>query len=273
MKKLLAASLLTAACLLPVQAFAGDTTETVDVGTLEVDPTFSIDGMGDGKPSVNTGVTVVYGVLDGFNLNASVGYSSNEGMAGGHADLGIGMLWTPLDTDHFDLDVMLDFGYEFGGVEDGAYTIPHSADAWQNNAYSITPSVELNYDLDPDLALWGLYLRFGLPISGDYVKKEDVPNPKYEAKADVGMSLTLGTYFTFAEVHQILLEGGFDVENLAKNLGDTGIASPFISLGYNVGITDSFELTTEIAFNLPTDDDEFSATLTIGGIFGMLGKE
>ncbi|MBQ9242134.1 MAG: hypothetical protein IJ165_02730 [Proteobacteria bacterium] len=257
MKKLFVASLMTAALLLPLQAFAGDTTEVIDKDTLEVDPTFSIDGMGDSN-NVNTGVTVVYGVLDGFNINASVGYGANEGLAGGHADLGLGMLWTPLDTDHFDLDVMLDFSYGFGG-------------AW-GGAYSLTPGVELNYDLEPDTALWGLYLRFGLPISGDYVKKEDVPTPKYEAKADVGISLTLGTYFTFAEVHQILLEGGFEVENLAKNLGDTGIVEPFISLGYNVGITDSFELTTELAFNLPSDNDNFSATLTIGGIFGLLNK-
>lgn len=262
MKKLLAASLLTAACLLPVQAFAGDTTETIDTGTLEIDPTFSIDGMGDSN-NVNTGVSIVYGVLDGFNISASVGYGANEGLAGGHADLGLGMLWTPLDTDHFDLDVMLDFSYGFGG-------------AW-GGAYSLTPGVELNYDLEPDLALWGLYLRFGLPIYGGYVGGDvdgegDSFSIGMEAKADVGIALTLGTYFSFAEIHQILLEGGFNVDNLAKNLGDAGISGPFLSVGYNVQITDTFELTSELAFNFPIDGDPFTATLTIGGIFGMLNK-
>lgn len=255
MKKLFAASLMTAALLMPLQAFAGDTTEVIDKDTLEVDPSFSIDGMGDGKPSVNTGIGIVYGVLDGFNIGASISYGSAEGMAGGNLGLGVNALWTPVDTDHFDLDVMADFDFEIGG------------------GYSITPSVELNYDLEPDTALWGLYLRFGLPIYGGYVAGDILHDEAaVEAKADVGIALTLGTYFSFAEIHQILLEGGFNVDNLAKNLGDAGISGAFISLGYNVQITDTFELTTELAFNLPTDEDNFSATLAVGGIFGLLNK-
>ena len=256
MKKLLAASLLAAAFLLPVQAFAGDTYETIDKDTIEILPSFTLDGLGDGNPSVYTSLGVVYGVFDGLNIGATIGFGSDEGMAGGSADLGINILWTPLDTDHFDLDVMADFEF-------------NTADG-----YTITPGIELNYDLNPDLSLWGLYLRFGLPIHGEFTPGHIVEDEdNVQATSDLDISLTLGTYFTIADIHQILLEGGFEVNNLAQKLGDTGISSPFVSVGYNVYITDTFEFTTELAFNIPYGEDDFSATFTVGGIFDILTKD
>ena len=256
MKKLLAASLLAAAFLLPVQAFAGDTYETIDKDTIEILPSFTLDSLGDGNPSVYTSLGFVYGVFDGLNIGATIGYGSDEGMAGGSADLGINILWTPLDTDHFDLDVMADFEF-------------NTADG-----YTITPGIELNYDLKPDLSLWGLYLRFGLPIHGEYVAGHTAEGEETNvATSDLGISLTLGTYFTIADIHQILLEGGLSIDNLANNLGDRGISSPFVSVGYNVYITDTFEFTTELAFNIPYGEDDFSATFTVGGIFDILTKD
>ena len=248
---------------LGTNAFAGDTTELVDKGAIEVDPVFSVDNLHDGKPLVSTELGIVYGVLDGFNIGGGVAFASEEGMNGMDASLNVNALATPVDTDHVDLDVRVDFDWAVG------------------DGYSLTPSFEFNYDYEPDLAAWGLYLRFGLPIYGQpFAAGEEVDDlieaiggkaPKQKG-ADVGISLTLGAYLTFAEVHQIILEGGFNYNNLAENFDEAVLEEGFVSVGYNVVINDSFELTTELAFHLPcNDDEEFNAGLTVGGIFTIGG--
>ena len=263
MKKIAYASILSALMLCPVSAFAVDTTEPVDPGALEMDANFTIDNIRDGKPNIGGDVTVAMGAFEGFTVSGTVGFASVDGLAGTIEDGGgatitanLNALYTPLDTDHFDLDVMLDIGYEEG--------------------FYVTPSFELNYDLLPDLELWGLYLRAGLPIYGGYDEAElnkveaEGGETADAAKADVGLELALGTYITFGEIFQILLEGGFAVNNLASKLGDTEISSPYIALGFNVEVNDNFELITEFKANLPAPDEDnykFSGALTIGGAF------
>ncbi len=254
--------LMTVACVLGIcfcanQAFAGDTTELVDTGSLEVDPVFTLDNLHDGKPCVATELGVVYGVINGLNIGGSVSYGSAIGMAGiDDLSFGINAITTPVDTDHFDMDFTANFDLS---IYDG---------------YSITPELEFNFDLDPDLESWGVYARVGLPIHGEFdetkVKEGEDPGDD-AAKADVDLTLTLGTYLTFAEIHQVLLEGGFTYANLAEKTGDRELVEPFVSVGYNVQITDTFELTTEVAFNIPKGDDEFSAAIAIGGVFGIPG--
>ena len=246
-------------CGFATNALAGDTTELIDVNTLEVDPAFGISSMNKNhKPSVFTELGIVYGVLDGLNVSASVSYETEYGLAGGSAGFGIGFLTTPVDTDMFDLDVMVDFGFSPAG------------------GYSITPQLELNLDLDPDMSTFGFYLRLGLPIYGDFI--DDPAELEEDAndtvKTDLAFDFTLGMYYTVAEGHQLLLEGGATISNLAENVGDLETEG-FVSIGYNVLITDTFELTTELAVYLPKDPDgdNVTAALTVGGVFGLLGKE
>ena len=263
MKRALISLLALSALLVSTHAFAGDTTELLDQGAIEVDPAFTIDNIHDGKPAVASEIGIVYGVLDGFNIGAGVSFASEEGMNFGSAALNLNALATPLDTDHVDVDVAVDFDFDF------------------SSGYSLTPSFELNYDLEPDLALWGLYLKFGLPIYGSLVGiDEDTAaamgaDTKELKGADVGISLSLGTYYTINEIHQIVVEGGFEVNNLAENMGETVVEAGYLSLGYNVVVNDSFELTTELAFNIPSQDknvdEEFNCALSIGGIFTIGG--
>ncbi len=252
-KKLLALfAAVVVACGFATNAFAGDTTELIDAGTLEIDPAFSIDNIHDGKPSVSTELGIVYGVMDGLNITGTVGYGSAEGLAGGGVYFGIGALATPLDTDMIDLDVMLDFDWDGG--------------------YVLTPSVELNIDLEPDQAFLGFYIRLGLPIYGGYAPKPDDEEPEDAVKADVALNFTLGMYYTIMEGHQILLEGGATVAELAENLGKTH-TDGFVSLGYNAQLTDNFELITELAVHMDNDADDVYATISVGGAFGMFGKQ
>ncbi|MBQ9394746.1 MAG: hypothetical protein IJU23_04415 [Proteobacteria bacterium] len=257
MKKLAYASIFSALMLSPLSAFAGDTTEPLDPGTIELAPSFTIDNLHDGKPNIGSEFAIAVGAFEGFTVTGIVGFSSSDGLAGGTISGGVNATYGAVDTDHFDFDVMLDFGYDDG--------------------YYVTPSFEFNYDLEPDLALWGLYLRAGLPITGGY-DEEKLANLGEDgdtadaAVADVGLELTLGTYVTFGEIFQVLIEGGFTVENLAGKLGDTGIVDPFISIGFNTQVNDNFELITEFKANLPApdeDDYKFSGALTIGGAFDV----
>lgn len=251
MKKLAYASIISAMMLCPLSAFAADTTEPLDPGAIEFDPEFTIDNIRDGKPSVGGGIAFAMGAFEGLTLSGAIGFGSDLGLVGGGLSAGVNVTYGAVDTDNFDLDVMMDLEYDGG--------------------FGITPSVELNYDLRPDQELWGLYLRAGLPIYGGFDGEELLDDD--HVVADVGLSLTLGTYLTFGEIFQVLLEGGFTVENLAQKAGDTALVEPVLSLGFNVVVNDNFELITDFSINLPApdeDDYKFSGALTIGGAFSFV---
>lgn len=256
MKKTAYMLALAAMMFCPLQAFAGDTNEALDEGTFEIDPTFTLGNLHDGKPNVGTELYVMYGVLDGFSIGGGISYETEDGMAGGTAGLDVNTLWTAVDTDHFDMDFMVDFYFDL------------------SEGYTLTPSFEFNYDLWPDQGLWGVYLRVGLPIFGVYDAAEikQGSSKADAAKADVSLDLTFGSYVTFGEIFQVFVEGGFVYENLAAALGDRAIVDPFVSLGFNAQVTDNFELITGLKFMLPPPDDDeyaFSGAITIGGAFGM----
>ncbi len=260
MKKTAYALAISALMFCPLQAYAGDTIEALDEGTFEVDPTFTLGNLHDGKPNVSTGISVGYGVLENYTIYAGVSYGSEDGLAGGTVGFNIESVWTAVDTDHFDMDFVADFDFDI------------------SEGYSLTPSFEFNYDLRPDQELWGIYARVGLPIYGMYDANEIMQGSSNSdaAKADLSLDLTFGTYFSFGEIFQLFIEGGFAYENLAEALGERELVDPFISLGFNAQVTPNFELVTELQFMLPPDPDddeyEFSGAISIGGVFGIGGK-
>lgn len=251
MKKILTATMLAASCFLANTAFAGDTNEVLDKGTMEIAPAFTLDNLHDGKPSIGAEIGVGYGVLDELTIGTALYMYTAEAFFAPDAGIDIYMVYTPYDSDHFDIDIMMDFDID-GLASEASYT-------W-------TPSFEFNYDYEPDQALWGLYARLGLPITSGPGMDDIV--------TDVGLDVTLGLYITVAEIHQILIEGGFVVENLAEELGETEVLSNPLTIGYNVALLDNFELTTELAFYIPNidSDDEFAAALSIGGLFAIGGS-
>ena len=238
-KKLFFPVFLFASMMVSIQAYAGDTTELIDHGTLEIDPTLSLTNIHDGKPGFSSELSLGYGVTDFLTTSIAFTQSSAEALA---------------DSDLAVTDVMLDFSLEGLGAGPASY--------------AVTPGLEFNFDLDPDMSSWGLYLRLGLPIHSEHII--DLKSDDESLKTDLDLEFTLGTYLSFGDIHQILIEGGFTAANLAENLGERDVLDPFLSLGYNVQILDTFELTSELAFDIPkNDDDDFSATLSIGGIFSI----
>lgn len=254
MKKISAVFATAAAMLLfSGNAFAGDTTELLDQGVVEIVPVISLTNIHDGKPAFSSEVVLGFGVADFMTINAGLSAETAEGLADATFGFTLEAVFTPLDTEHFDIDFVADFNYAGG-------------------EYDITPSFELNYDSDNDMSFWGAYLRFGLPIfSGRSIDVDD-EGVAAETKTDINFDLSLGFYISFVTDQQLVVEGGFTAVNLAENLGESEIEGGYVSLGYNFMIGDNLELTPELAINIPNKDSDegVSATISIGGVFDMV---
>ncbi len=246
-----------------VNAFAGDTNEAPDKDTFELDPLLTLDNLHDGKPCFSSELYAAFGIMDGFSIGAGIGFGTEEGMAGGSVAFNINTLYTPVDTDHFDMDIMLNFDYDL------------------SEGYYLTPSFEFNFDSDDDQSFIGGYAVVGLPIHGGINEEEledqilsGEPDEDKLATSDVDLSIDLGMYFTVTDDVQLFIQGGFTVENLAENCGDREIVPNPLSIGVNAGITDNFELITELGFYVPAIDsgDKTAAYLSVGGVFGMFYK-
>ena len=261
-------------------ALAIDTQEPVDKGAVQIDPVFALSNLHkDWKPMVGAGLDVAYGVLDGFTIDGGLAVKSLYGIHGAAFGINIGAMYTPLDTDHVDLDLRADFGYN---------TLM---------GFTLTPSIEFNIDVKPDLETAGFYFRLGLPLYGrpffEAPSWEDLDemadDDDWEQGTDLGLAFAFGFYFTIAERHQILLEGGFEYNHLIEQNDDDEddpfIENGYIAIGYNVKVNDSFELITELNFNLPIKEEEdmgdykesierepFRAMVQIGAVFTIGGN-
>ena len=186
-KKLFFPVFLFASMMVSIQAYAGDTTELIDHGTLEIDPTLSLTNIHDGKPGFSSELSLGYGVTDFLTTSIAFTQSSAEALADSDLAVTLGFLSTPLDSDFFDIDVMLDFSLEGLGAGPASY--------------AVTPGLEFNFDLDPDMSSWGLYLRLGLPIHSEHII--DLKSDDESLKTDLDLEFTLGTYLSFGDIHQI----------------------------------------------------------------------
>ncbi len=72
--------------------------------------------------------------------------------------------------------------------------------------------------------------------------------------------IDVGTYFTIAETHQILL--GYSMDLIHKP--EWEFAAGPLALGYNVMLNDKTELITELDFNIPAADADFTMGISAG---------
>lgn len=244
MKKISALIATAALCLIANNAFAGDTSELLDNGQIEVSPSFGVGNITDGvKPNVFAGLTVGYGVTEYMTLSANLGWNSFEALAGNNANVGFDALFTPLDTEHFDIDVH--FSVSTSIIAGGLV---------------VNPGFEFNYDTSNDMDGFGAYIRLELPIHSEYDMNQDV-------NTDFDLEVLAGLYFYVVPDHQLVVEGGITTSNLASKIADAALDGGFVSIGWNYAITDSFELLTECAIDIPKGGDGTSAAFTIGGNF------
>lgn len=230
--------------LLAAPLHAADTTETWDVGATNTELYIGIEEVGKSRSELTlySDMLLGYGIIERFSAYFGSTFFSNPSFTEGAADLFMGVFGTPLDTDHIDLDLFLDMRVT-------------GADQW---APTVTPSLELNYDLKPDLALWGMYVRAGVSLYGR--TDEDVVKKKGPM---VDLTATFGTYWTIRERHRLLLEYDF-CHRLRPARGGSSTEQGGLAIGYNIELSDAIELINEVCFAIPRDGEPFFANFMVG---------
>lgn len=249
MKKFSTLVLFAVASLMSTQALALDTTELLDPGVVEVAPMIALTNIHDGKPGFASEVAFGYGVADFMTLQGIFSAATGEGLSDAGFAFVLEAIFTPLDTEMFDIDVVLDFSYDSG-------------------SYIVTPSFEFNLDSDDDMSSWGAYLTLGLPITSARIIEDE----ETEVKSDVSLELGIGFYVSFVTDQQLFIEGGFTAANLAENLGEREVSGGYVALGYNATLFENFELTSEFRVDIPNKDydpNDPTFTIALGGVFDI----
>lgn len=234
--------MLAAALASPGLARAADTLEPFDEGLSDFELYTAFEGLG--LPLADqtrcTTASLGYGLAPRLSLYLAPSYAANGYL--GEVDFGleVGALGTPVDTDHFDLDL---------GVS--------AAASGATSRYS--ELVELTFDLEPDLALAGVYLRATLDLFG--------ATTAGHASLELGSSATLGGYVTLSERDQVLteLDVGWSEGALGRPECDVG----GLHLGYNHRVLDHVELIHEASVDLPAPTEDWAFGFFIGVIAGL----
>jgi hypothetical protein len=225
--------------LISVSATALDTVETFEAGSVDLEIFAGLHGIsGAGRHVEGLGFELMldYGFIDRFSgyVGAQIGSTGNFSEVAGGAAFGI--FGTPVDTDHFDMDLMLEFGFGDFGV-------------------ALTPALELNFDLKPDLKLWGVYVRVEEALTGNVDRGWDGLTPT--------TVLTAGTYWVAKPRHKLLVEYDMSIANNPA-AGERPVDVGMVALGYNFAINDSLILVSSVHCDVPHDGEEVKFGAQIG---------
>lgn len=211
----------------PVSVYGADTVETWDTGATDIELYYDLSKF-DGKNSLSNSSSnflIGYGLIDNLSGYLSHSISSFYTETSVSNTLNFGIFGTPVKKGSFQMDLFLDF----------------------ESSGTLTPAFELNYNLNPDMSGRGFYLRGYIPV-----------NSANEYKF---INSILGFYCTFSAAHQFLLEINVDYND---KLEEDKFNANTISLGYNIGLVENFELITQLTLNVPKDDESPSGGFMIG---------
>lgn len=246
MKRFSTAALAVLCCMFssPKPGQAADTLEPFDHGASDVEVYLGVDGLGssaaDHAPYVD--MFLGYGVAERFSAGLGLTLETNGYFQSSSAAFLAEVFGTPLDTDHVDLDIVLDAALSTG-----------------DDIFHLSPFFELNLDVEPDQASWGVYLRGGLEINGAESDGDTSP--------EVSLLALVGLYWTVHEGHQLLLEA--DAGTRLRHHDDSESFQPgSVVLGYNVTIHPSIELISHVFADL---SDVADGDVTAGLMLGFLG--
>jgi hypothetical protein len=228
---------------------AADTMEVFEPGATDAEFYVGYDGLGitRGASTTFTEAVIGYGVAPQLSMFLSAGLEATGALTGGTQALTLGLYGTPLETEHVDLDLLL----QAGGTTDGGY--------------EVMPAVELNLDAADGLARWGVYLIAGVPVHAPQLHAA-VVFPAHRGDVELDLLLRLGAYWTISPRHQVLLEVDGAVHALGSRLGSVGDLGG-LALGYNVTLSETFELISQLRVDVPTGADQpWSAGLATGFI-------
>jgi hypothetical protein len=229
-------SLILLICLVSA-SYAADTVETYGKGAGEFEIYLGGDGFNLPKyeKAVSGDLLVGYGLLDRFSGYMTLSAASNEYLTDAEGAYSFGIFGTPVDTDHVDFDLMLNAG--MGGEN--------------FSQIAVSPGFELNFDLKPDMKLWGVYIRVSDGMSGrdeSVADNPDTPNvdeTNQKMVFTMAIDQTLGTYVTIKERHQILAEY-YQTSYVHPGPEEPSYDIGGFALGYNVVLVDNLELITQI---------------------------
>ena len=232
-------------------ALALDTTEPFDLGVSNAEVYLGYGGLGVGPADreLSSEMVLGYGLTPGFSAYLATCTAVAEQNLRGGTDLCLGLFGTAVDTDHFDLDLMLDLEASGEGM----------------NALGLAPGIELNYDRDPDMASWGLFLRTGVAAYGQDAELETA-----DVRRVVDLGVHPGAYYRLNERHELLVE--FDV---ALGLGrdrDPADDTRGVAFGLNSMITPEIELITQLHRGLPQDGEDGAWDLNVGFVATLPGR-
>lgn len=182
-----------------------------------------------GETLIGYGITPELSAYLGTHLEGAADFSR------GSNDLFLGLLFNPLDSEHLDLDLLLDLA---------------SADS----TLELRPGLELNLELD-SRGRAGLYTRIWLPVGTPDQAQVPAPAPT------LGVDLVLGAHWRPAQGHQLLLE----IED--QGIASTGTRTPGfdrIAMGYNLVLVETLELIIQV--------DQTGETLNPGILTGFVAS-
>lgn len=212
---------------------AADTVETWDVGATDVDFYMGAENLGQTREEgiAFGGILLGYGLLDRFSGYAGMTFQADLNLGESSPETYLGLFGTPYQSDHLDLDLFLNFSTAGGEA-------------------TITPSLELNWDHDPDMATFGVYVRSGIVFA-----QEDSDSAKPEETPGIGHSIDInpGVYWMITERSQLLVEyttGYFPTPAPEQDRWDVG----HLHLGWNRMLVDTLELVTEVNFTVEKVD-------------------
>jgi hypothetical protein len=239
-------SLCQAAVFALVSAFtagvsAADTIETFEVGATDVEFYTGADGLGlpSDERAAFGDMMLGYGLVERLSAYFGTTLEGSGAFTDGCSTHYLGLFGTPLDTNHLDLDLQFDLAS--GGPE---------------QRLEIRPALELNFDADPEIRTWGMYLRTPLPVYGRKFQTG-------REHATFHLEATLGAHVHVAEGNQLLVE--YDMAfnpdpQEAERRTDVGGAA----FGYNVVVSDEIELINQVFVDIPQAGDRVSVSLMTG---------
>lgn len=225
-----------AALLAAAPASALDTTEVFDPGPTNAELHMGYGGVGRAPTDRELSKELVFGY--GLSNRASAYLATclavDQATFARETALCFGMLSTAVDTDHFDVDLMLDVEAAGNGLD----------------ALGLAPGIELNFDRDPGMSGWGLYVRSAFvsthPGSGLERLQDLVVNP--------------GAYLRVSDRFEVLVE--YDaVWGLGVGRDRTGDATG-LAIGLNTFVSPAIELISQVHRTSPVESEQ--ATWSVG---------
>jgi len=220
--------ILTAVTAFGPAALAADTIETFDAGASDVELYSAVDGVGRGQQDQALGGEMVMGWGLARNLSAYLATSleADGTLTGAETGLNLGVFGTPVDTDHLDVDLLLDLRVGGDGLREAM----------------VVPAVEVNLDRQPDLAAHGVFARAAAEIAGS----QDRERPGRH----VDLGLTVGGYWSLHPRHQLLVEYDATVHD-DPDPGTPAVEAGGVALGFNSLLSPALELITEVKLDVP----------------------